>query len=129
MSVYMRSNDAWLGAAYDWFQFTRVQIAIASVLDIEPGVYAHHVGSLHLYEQHFEKAEKLHAPEKQPEAIPAIKGRNWREVESSALLCLQAAINPSVLDRLAENEKWYADAMISAIEKNAKAAPAEPEVK
>jgi hypothetical protein len=129
MSVYMRSNDAWLGAAYDWFQFTRVQIAIASVLDIEPGVYAHHVGSLHLYEQHFEKAEKLHAPEKQPEAIPAIKGRNWREVESSALLCLQAAINPSVLDRLAENEKWYADAMISAIEKNAKAVPAEPEVK
>lgn len=45
MSVYMRSNDVWLGAAYDFFQFTRVQIAIASILGVEPGSYSHHVGS------------------------------------------------------------------------------------
>jgi thymidylate synthase len=55
----MRSNDVWLGAAYDFFQFTRVQIAIASVLGIQPGTYAHHVGSLHIYEQHYGAAEDL----------------------------------------------------------------------
>ena len=129
MSVYMRSNDAWLGAAYDWFQFTRVQLAIASVLDIEAGVYAHHVGSLHLYEQHFEKAESLHAPEVAPDSIPPLWGRNWREVESSALLCIQAAVNPTVLNRLANNEKWYAEAMISALEKNLKPDAVETDAK
>ena len=59
MSVYMRSNDVWLGAAYDFFQFTRVQLAIASILGIEPGTYHHHVGSLHIYEQHYDPAETL----------------------------------------------------------------------
>lgn len=119
MSVYMRSNDAWLGAAYDWFQFTRVQLAVASVLGIKAGNYAHHVGSLHLYAQHFEKAEALHAPKEPVEPAPALWGRNWREVESTALLCLQAARNPGVMNRLAENEKWYAKAMADAVAKNA----------
>jgi thymidylate synthase len=61
MSVYMRSNDVWLGAAYDFFQFTRVQLAMASVLGIEPGTYNHHVGSLHIYEQHYESLPQIKA--------------------------------------------------------------------
>jgi len=114
MSVYMRSNDVWLGAAYDFFQFTRVQIAMASVLGIEPGKYAHHVGSLHIYEQHYEAAESLEYTDKKVE-IPVITGRTWNEVKSSAFLPMQATVNEDMYERLTDTEKWYADAMKTAM--------------
>ena len=117
MSVYMRSNDVWLGAAYDFFQFTRVQIAMASVLGIEPGRYAHHVGSLHIYEQHYESADKLkhalHSP-----SIPPITGRTWNEVKSSAMLAMQATVSEPTYARLNDSEKWYTDAMKRAVLNN-----------
>jgi thymidylate synthase len=119
MSVYMRSNDVWLGAAYDFFQFTRVQIAMASVLGIEPGKYAHHVGSLHIYEQHYDEAEKLKHTDKDIESIPVITGRTWNEVKSGSILTLQGTVDASVYSRLNESEKWYTDSMIHAINKNA----------
>jgi hypothetical protein len=113
----MRSNDVWLGAAYDFFQFTRVQIAMASVLGIEPGKYAHHVGSLHIYEQHYGVAEELKYTDKQTD-IPVITGRTWDEIQSSSVLALHGSVDPTTYVRLNENEKWYADAMKDAIEKN-----------
>jgi thymidylate synthase len=119
MSVYMRSNDVWLGAAYDFFQFTRIQLAIASVLQIEVGTYTHHVGSLHIYEQHYEAAEKLAYTDKVVD-IPVITGRTWGEIQSSAVLAMQAVGSTDVYARLTDAEKWYADAMITAVEKNAK---------
>ena len=86
MSVYMRSNDVWLGAAYDFFQFTRVQLALCSVLGIEPGSYAHHVGSLHIYENNYDAAESL----KKTDNVfipPMITGSTWGEVAASAARC------------------------------------------
>ena len=117
MSVYMRSNDVWLGAAYDFFQFTRVQIAMASVLGIEPGTYHHHVGSLHIYEQHYEAADKLKHSLHNP-SIPAITGRTWNEVKSSAMLAMQATVSDTTYARLNDSEKWYADAMKRAVLNN-----------
>jgi len=117
MSVYMRSNDVWLGAAYDFFQFTRVQIAIASILGIEPGTYSHHVGSLHIYAENFDAAAALRKTSNVAE-VPAITGRTWREVESSSLIALQATSDRSAYSRVTDAERWYADAMIKAIEKN-----------
>lgn len=117
MSVYMRSNDVWLGAAYDFFQFTRVQLALCSIFGIEPGTYSHHVGSLHIYENNYDAAENL---KKTPfvEPLPILSGRNWREIEASATLALDAAENRSLLPLLNPNEHWFADAMIKAIDKN-----------
>jgi thymidylate synthase len=117
MSVYMRSNDVWLGAAYDFFQFTRVQMAIASILGIAPGSYAHHVGSLHIYEENYDAAAALRKTSTVTE-IPAITGRTWREVESSALIALQATSDTALFNLLSPQERWYASAMIKAIEKN-----------
>lgn len=117
MSVYMRSNDVWLGAAYDFFQFTRVQLAMASVLQIEPGTYNHHVGSLHIYEQHYDAAESLKYTEEKTE-IPIITGRTWGEVKSSALLAMQATVSEDIYNRLTAPEKWYTEAMAVAIRKN-----------
>lgn len=122
MSVYMRSNDVWLGAAYDFAQFTRVQLAIASVLGIEPGTYAHHVGSLHLYETHFTAVKKLVKVDKavyQP--FPYITGTSWNEVASEAdkaLVYATAAIagpieiTPGSMSLAAE---WNAQAMAKSI--------------
>lgn len=119
MSVYMRSNDVWFGSAYDFFQFTQVQIAMSCVLGVEPGRYAHHVGSLHIYKQHYEAAESLQKTQTL-DMIPNITGRTWREVESSALAALDAVHDKKMLVRLSGTERWYAEAMIKAIENNNK---------
>ena len=117
MSVYMRSNDVWLGAAYDFFQFTQVQIALASVLGIEPGKYAHHVGSLHIYEQHYDAAEDLKKTDELVD-IPSITGSSWDDVKSSALKALNAVVDESAIDQLTDAELWHANAMIAAVKKN-----------
>jgi len=117
MSVYMRSNDVWLGAAYDFFQFTRVQLAIASVLGIEPGTYNHHVGSLHIYEQHYDAAGKL-AKTDNYTTVPYIQGTTWQEIKTQAYLALVAAQNPEVSGALTTDASWYSDAMRSAVLKN-----------
>lgn len=122
MTVFMRSNDVWLGAAYDFFQFTRVQLAMANILGVEPGKYVHHVGSLHIYEQHYESADKLkHIDRADYEDIPPIHGTTWQETQRAALLALTAATNiyePMLVDMLTPLEGWYARAMIRAVQKN-----------
>jgi len=54
MDVIMRSNDVWLGLPYDMFQFTQLQLTVATALDLDPGVYRHTALSLHAYERDFE---------------------------------------------------------------------------
>lgn len=117
MSVYMRSNDVWLGAAYDFFQFTRVQLAIASVLGIEPGTYNHHVGSLHIYEQHYGPAEELKYTDKIT-PVPFFTGSSWSEVSSQALLAIEAVDDVRAYNFADETVRWYADAMAKPARKN-----------
>jgi thymidylate synthase len=57
--VTMRSQDAWLGVPYDVFMFSQLQESLAAHLGLEPGRYAHHVGSLHLYDRDREAAGML----------------------------------------------------------------------
>lgn len=56
LTVYMRSNDIWLGFPYDIHTFTTIQKTLAAFLDVGYGTYHHVVGSLHMYESDFEKA-------------------------------------------------------------------------
>lgn len=60
MSGTMRSNDVWLGTAYDVFMFTQLQATVARALDVPIGTYTHHAYSLHLYERNLEQVEQLH---------------------------------------------------------------------
>ncbi len=57
--LLMRSNDAFWGLPYDVFLFTMLQELLAAELGVKLGVYYHHVGSLHLYAKHMEKAQKV----------------------------------------------------------------------
>jgi thymidylate synthase len=54
--VYMRSNDIIWGLPNDIFFFTMLQELLANELGVEVGIYTHIVGSLHLYERHFDLA-------------------------------------------------------------------------
>jgi len=117
MSVYMRSNDVWLGAAYDFFQFTRVQIAMASVLGIDVGKYTHHVGSLHIYEQHYESADNLKYADKIT-PVPFITGDTWQDVQNQANLALAATGSAEAYAGLTLEARWYTDAMVKSIDRN-----------
>lgn len=57
--TYMRSNDLWLGFPYDVFNFTQLQAYVAQQLDVVPGWYEHHVGSLHYYVQDVDGVERV----------------------------------------------------------------------
>ena len=50
-TVYMRSNDIWMGFPYDVFSFTALQCKMAMELGVGIGTYTHIAGSLHLYER------------------------------------------------------------------------------
>lgn len=56
--VNMRSNDAYLGLSHDVFAFTMLQEVVARTIGVDIGVYQHCVGSLHLYEDHKERAQR-----------------------------------------------------------------------
>lgn len=119
MSVYMRSNDVWLGAAYDFFQFTRVQLAMCSVLGIEPGTYSHHVGSLHLYESNLSQIENLKKIDSASyEHVPYIAGANWAQVRGNASATLDAAMELIDISKLSADEQWYTRAMTKAVRRN-----------
>jgi Thymidylate synthase len=62
MHVTMRSNDVWWGTPHDWGQFSQLQLALANVLDVEPGEYYHHAVSLHMYARDVDKLEPLTSP-------------------------------------------------------------------
>ena len=59
MITNMRSNDAYVGLPHDVFCFTMIQEIVARHLDVEPGVYRHIVGSLHLYDCNVDGARKV----------------------------------------------------------------------
>lgn len=56
--VNMRSNDAFKGFVHDIYAFTMIQEIIASELEVDLGRYQHFVGSMHLYEDDYEKAQE-----------------------------------------------------------------------
>lgn len=67
--VNMRSNDIILGFTNDVFQFTMLQEAMLLSLkptypDLELGTYYHNAGSMHIYDRHFDMANKIVADER-----------------------------------------------------------------
>ncbi|MFD4241360.1 thymidylate synthase [Streptomyces sp. NPDC058525] len=59
MSTTMRGQDVWIGMPYDLFFYTVLHELVAGWLDAELGEFHHHVGSLHIYDDHLDQAEQL----------------------------------------------------------------------
>lgn len=104
MYTTMRSNDAWLGAPYDWFQFTQLQLTIAGLLGVEPGPYHHTAWSLHLYEEHWDLIDSISPSEDGflPQGIGNGDEDSWYEMKSTADYILNGIwSNPT------PSEEWY----------------------
>jgi len=109
LDVVMRSNDVWLGAAFDWFQFTQLQLTCARALGVAPGVYRHTAWSLHIYETDIERAQQLavdptRAVEWQPEGLGR-PGQNFYDIQQRAL-ALRYPDDPRRADDT-PSERWY----------------------
>jgi thymidylate synthase len=50
----MRSNDLWLGAPYDFFNFSQIVNYLAGRLNVETGSMTFQAGSSHIYERNFD---------------------------------------------------------------------------
>jgi thymidylate synthase len=59
MIATMRSSDAWLGLPYDIFNFSMIGNGIAGEMGLKPGSLTMQLGSLHLYEQHWDIAGEV----------------------------------------------------------------------
>ncbi|MFD8645092.1 MULTISPECIES: thymidylate synthase [Streptomyces] len=59
MSTTMRGQDVWIGMPYDLFFYTTLHELVAGWLGAELGEFHHHVGSLHIYENHLDQADEL----------------------------------------------------------------------
>ena len=60
MLTNMRSNDAYISClGYDLMNFMFIQNVLAAWLNIEVGSYHHNVGSMHVYENHYDLFEYL----------------------------------------------------------------------
>ncbi|MGI5479300.1 thymidylate synthase [Streptomyces lavendofoliae] len=59
MSTTMRGQDVWIGMPYDLFFYTVLHELVAGWLGAELGEFHPHVGSLHIYENHLDRAEEL----------------------------------------------------------------------
>jgi len=57
--VNMRSNDLVWGLPYDFFLFSYLQEFMAVELNVPVGIYHHCAASLHIYERHFDLAERI----------------------------------------------------------------------
>lgn len=88
----MRSNDVFLGTAYDIPIFTALQRTLAWCLNVGVGTYTHVAWSLHLYDRDSKAAGLLHPPDKagrMHDPVPPIRSdlgigaplARWRAVQ------------------------------------------------
>ncbi len=97
LTVFMRSNDAWLGTPYDILSFTTIQRAVAAVIGVPVGHYHHVVSNLHLYDEHVDKARAmLDEPPGESIRLPAFtpEVRTLEYVVDSARLVLDGVLMP-----------------------------------
>lgn len=114
LSVLMRSNDVWLGVAYDVFQFTQLQWSVAHELEVEPGRYTHTAWSLHLYERDLPRVANLHEP-RADAAHHLPRGLRSTPMMDARALAVELLTAPEPLQAnliLDESAQWYLKRML-----------------
>jgi thymidylate synthase len=107
----MRSNDAFKGLPHDVFAFTMLQEIFARSLDVEVGSYKHAVGSLHLYEDEFQKAEQyLDEGWQASVPMPAMPpGDPWKAIQNLLRLEKRVRLGRGLSDVEAELPGYWQD--------------------
>jgi len=122
--THMRSNDVWLGVPYDFWMFTRIQIALAYVLGVEVGTYVHNATSLHFYERNLDASKSLIYDFEDPklEGAPgSFSPRTWDPVDSFSVVKARlasvqadayAAVTGATTQKLTHaDSEWYRDTL------------------
>jgi thymidylate synthase len=106
----MRSNDAFLGLAYDAFQFTQLQLTLARALGVPAGPLVHRANSLHLYEKDLPRIEIMLAAGSVADAsgfLPRGFGRDGEDDAEVASLRARNVLRGIPLLGETESERWY----------------------
>jgi thymidylate synthase len=115
LSVVMRSNDVNWGFKNDIFQFSQLQLTLANVLHIEPGVYRHTAFSMHLYERDWQWAADLQEPAGEIHGHPqGLYGEDARDFMRLARNIAHGLIRTRHTDGFCtecDSSHWYADAI------------------
>lgn len=113
MSVFMRSNDAIWGTPTDVAFFCALQMQILAHLkptypDLQLGQYSHIANSYHIYDRHYELAEKMISQDFMPASLPPIRTDLIDPVGSATVdthSLFQFLENPNPNDTLIFQEK------------------------
>lgn len=103
--THMRSNDVWLGLAYDAFVFTQVQLTLCHILGVEPGKYIHHASSLHIYEENLGQVDQLQKSGKSVELPTGVHAQSWDAAQGMAYVLAYHDLE------WVHHHKWYARIM------------------
>lgn len=112
LNVVMRSNDVNWGLKNDLFVFTQLQLSVARVLELEPGVYRHTAFSMHLYDRDREWAEDLllfegYDFDRVPDHPLGISGVTTGDMMQRATIIAEGELPPDPTP----SERWYAEAL------------------
>lgn len=111
LHVTMRSNDVYWGLTYDVFQFTQLQLSLATALGLEPGHYHHHAVSLHIYERDELALSQITAPQVPRSAAPYLGvGRRGDDMEAIISRARDIALGRPLIEPT-QSERRYVDAL------------------
>jgi thymidylate synthase len=126
MVVNMRSNDVWLGLAYDAFVFSQLHWTVLNQLNVHHlpnlllGTYRHHAASLHLYARDLDAARSmsLTAPSTVIPDLPLglVCPRDFFPDQVADLLLHPTLDQPTDLANVVALNPWYADQMAAVHE-------------
>lgn len=91
--VTMRSSDIWLGFPYDFFTFSMVTQKIARQLNVGIGYLQMQLGSIHLYEEHWDVAQKTTGWS----SFSMSTGPNWEGPDAALELVLDDPLKDPVV--------------------------------
>lgn len=122
MIVTMRSNDVWLGLAYDAFVFNQLHLTVTNELthrtgvEVKPLNYYHQPASLHLYERNVEAALDLTTTagtntSPWPRGVVPLDGLSFAETATTLLHPNAATLYG--INEVTRLNPWYARQMTS----------------
>lgn len=101
----MRSQDLIYGFTYDVTYFALVQQLLHAMLvqsgmkDLEMGAYHHHVGSLHVYQRHYDIAEKIAAASVEYPAFPSVTADLYSDImNGTSRSCMMRFIDDQLFE-------------------------------
>jgi thymidylate synthase len=112
MFTSMRSNDAFLGLPHDVFAFTMLQEIIARSLNVGLGIYTHAVGSLHLYDKHYQKAQQYlnEGLQSTKDVMPEMPiGNPWVSIEKMLVAELAIRLGNDFDEKELELDPYWGD--------------------